>query len=390
MRRVHPQRSKAPATPRREAFAASDTSQGYRNKPWTTVSDIHRQSQSQNQSQNRSNKAEHKDINGSGSSLGDSVDLSLPFSFKPPTMSHQEKPGYTKRQMNFDDDEDLESPRGDSNNDFEVTNTTKSRRLEHQATLGTSQRHQFPVDDGSNNQTMQISDQLGSKRSRDQALTEVAHALDDPWSPSPDSLDLDFSRIGTASPSEGSPILCNTKEELTAPSVTSDMQHALHEIDELLMEDSAPMSPTPEPRAVIIDDCFNDWKHSQETFALKSGPPSELGSATEDRCQSTDTELKMDVGHNSSVGMQGNTLDESPEVGREQLKTRLKSGPILPSPDANREQDQSQTQPAPVFDIPASITEFTSQLDGKLERVLTLQIYRRGWWRSLDAYTYIA
>jgi hypothetical protein len=166
-------------------------------------------------------------------------------------------------------------------------------------------------------------------------------------------LDLDFSQDVI------SPRI--KKAALSTYSAVSATQHALDEIDEFLLEDSVPMSPTHSLDAPDEPNNSDNTKSLEETTARRGSAPAEVPAAA------TVSEERVEAdGHQDQDSKDRTPLERSKDTktkDSEQTMTTVKNDPVM-SRGVGQDQTQGSAQPPQVFDVPATTPDFRSRLEG--------------------------
>ena len=303
------------------------SSVGTSSKQWTTVSDIRNNAHSR-----------HSDGGNSGSKTNP-----RPFSFQS-NLNQELNQSYTNDHSKLEDD--ISELLNDSDDDFEEPSRPGQPSKYHGV-----RRHQLSLEDAGSNSTTPNEDKPAPKRQRRPSPIESDHFLDGAWS-SP-SLDLDFSQDVI------SPRI--KKAALSTYSAVSATQHALDEIDEFLLEDSVPMSPTHSLDAPDEPNNSDNTKSLEETTARRGSAPAEVPAAA------TVSEERVEAdGHQDQDSKDRTPLERSKDTktkDSEQTMTTVKNDPVM-SRGVGQDQTQGSAQPPQVFDVPATTPDFRSRLEG--------------------------
>ncbi|KAG0302759.1 hypothetical protein BGZ98_007261 [Dissophora globulifera] len=357
MRRAHPQRAKAPP-------ASLDTdpgASGYRNKTWATITDLRHQIQS------RQSKADSHRQNDSGhSNSGNSNDIRGKADpsrlVKTCTISCESK---NKEQATRGSRHEGLSSGEDTDNDFqEESSIKKSRRIGIQSTPRTSRRGR-PSSTGSGNsdQAKQDSGLLPSinLQNHTRMPPDIEGHLEDLSPSSPDAFDLDFT-MNTISSDSGSPRLGIPNDAPpTSPSAISDMQNALNEIDELLMEVSAPSNLDPHFHSAASRNARAGMESPvfHETFALRCDSTTDSPTLNVQKVRSTNrVQSTRIVGWDESK-IEAEAFDES-IGGSYHVRDHPDESQVY---EQRQKQEHESVQHTPAFEIPESTAEFTSRLE---------------------------
>ncbi|KAG0243047.1 hypothetical protein B0O80DRAFT_446677 [Mortierella sp. GBAus27b] len=333
MRRIHPQRAKAPGH-QQDTTHVMKAVQGNPCKKWTTVSDIRNSTRNGNSTSGgnmgncRTNSGQLYSLHSSGKSQ----------------LSKQSKLSFGDDHNNKPEDDISVLLHEDSDDDFEEPSGFGGPPLHHGA-----RRHRL-FEEADSRLASSNEDKPDAKRQRRPSLSEGESLLDDAWPLSSSSLDLDFSQDAD------SPRIHNAT--LPTYSGVSATQHALNEIDELLMEeDSVPLSPDHGANISAKIQESNSRKSFPEDTGSKTDTPAETPApsmANEEHVQAEDRQ-----GQESKDKIHPETSRETEVATSETTTTMERNG----ASDQEATKGQNQAQPTQVFDLPATIPEFKARLD---------------------------